>query len=228
MNLRVVALLHGVLLVELHHIVGQLVHIVRAGDKSGYALVIPESAVGRMARRQNGCTVLNSHAEHLGLEVGGLAQHVAYSGAEHVVGRHLSRLRCSAYALHRGVVAAVYHLVAVAEVVRCNAVSGRTGSSIDAGVSHTRYGRHIVEHLVVARESLVDETLHSALAELVVIVVEIVPTHLVDNDAYHQLRALHLCACHDGYAAQEYRKYQFLHNCCFSCILIVLFSSVAE
>ena len=100
MYLRVVALLHGVLLVELHHIVGQLVHIVRAGDKSSHALVIPESAVGRMARRQNGSTVLYSHAENLGLEVCSLAQHVAYSGAEHVVGRHLCRLRRSAYALH--------------------------------------------------------------------------------------------------------------------------------
>ena len=181
-----------------------------------------------MARRQNGCTVLYSHAENLGLEVCSLAQHVAYSGAEHVVGRHLCRLRCSAYALNRGVVAAVNHLVAVAEVVRGDAVSGWSGSSIYAGVSHTRYSRHVVEHLVVARESLVDEALHSALAELVVIVVEIVPTHLVDNDAYHQLRALYLCACHNGHAAQEYRKYQFLHNCCFSYIFIVLFCSVAE
>ena len=130
MTLRVVTLLQSVLLVELHYIVGQLVHIVRAGDKSCHALVIPESAVGRVARRQYGGTVLYSHAENLGLEVGSLAQHVAYSGAEHVVGRHLCRLRCGAYALHRGVVAAVHHLVAHAELVRGDTVSGRSGSCI--------------------------------------------------------------------------------------------------
>ena len=73
MRLRVVALLHAQLLVELNNIVGQLVHIVRAGDESSHRLVVPESTICSMACGQDGSAVLYGNTIHLGLEVGGSA-----------------------------------------------------------------------------------------------------------------------------------------------------------
>jgi hypothetical protein len=54
-------------------------------------------------------------------------------------------------------------------------------------------GRHrgkIVDKAIVAGVALIDKSAEAILSETVIIAREIVPTHLIDYDAYDQLRLL--------------------------------------
>ena len=114
------------------------------------------------------------------------------------------------------------HFLAIdVKVVASNAVQGGHRASIVAGVSDGGDGGQIVNHLVVAAEAFVHQTLEAALAKLVIILGEIVPTHLVNDDAYHQLGALHLCSCHQCDETEEHGKKMLFHL--FSCVLVSVF-----
>ena len=82
-------------------------------------------------------------------------------------------------------------------------MEGGHRACIIARVANGCDGGQIVDHLVVATEALVHETLEAALAELVVIIGEIVPTHLVKDYAHHKFRSLDLCVGYHGHAAEN-------------------------
>ena len=70
-------------------------------------------------------------------------------------------------------------------------------------MSHGGYGGHVVDHLVLARESLAEQTLQTAVTILVLIIIEIVPTHLVDDDSDYKTRTFHLCPCCKSHEAHK-------------------------
>ena len=64
----------------------------------------------------------------------------------------------------------------------------RNGACVDGCMSDCCYCRNVVEHYVFAVEAVIHQPLESVFPETVVIAVEIVPAHLVDNYAYNQFR----------------------------------------
>ena len=204
-RLRVVALLHAGRAVELLHPVGQSVHVVRTGDEASHRLVVPVGSVGSVSGRKDGSAVLQRDADNLRAEVGSAAQHIADGSAEHVLRRHAASLRVGAHALCVRVVGAVDTLAVEIEVVARDAVGSRHGAGVDGRVSYAGDGRHIVEHLVVAREAFSHEALHAAFAVLVVVIIHVVPTHLVDNKTDNEFRTSHLCRGSERHDAHKER-----------------------
>ena len=212
MHLRVVAFLHSCLAVELVHPVGELVHIVRAGDKACRRLVVPVGGIGCMSGGEDGCAVLQRHAYHSGLEVCRCTQHVADGCSHHVSRRHAAGFRAGAHTCDGGVVGAIDAFAVEVEVVSRDTAGGRHCAGVDAGVSHAGDGGHIVEHLVVAREAFSHQTLHASFTILVVIIIHVVPTHLVDYKTHDEFRTRHLCRRHHGKAAHENGKNDSFHS----------------
>ena len=106
------------------------------------------------------------------------------------------------------------HLLAIdIKVVASNAVQGGHRASIVAAVSDGGNGGQIVNHLVVAAEAFVHQTLEAALAKLVIIIGEIVPTHLVDDDGR--------CTC--APATNAMKQKSTVRKCFFICSLVFVF-----
>ena len=74
-------------------------------------------------------------------------------------------------------------------------MQGRCRARIDARVANGSNCRHVVDHSVLEAEPLIDEFAESALAILVIIIIEVVPAHLVHHETYHKLRPLNLGHC---------------------------------
>ena len=202
-HLDVFARVPGVFLVELLDPLWQILHVVGGGDVVADAVIPPVGGVGSLSGREDGGTVLHGYADDLRPEVGGHFEHVADGGCRHLAGRHLSGTALTAHALHGVVGAAVGEASVHVEVVAGDAVEGRCGSGVDAGVSDTCHGGHVVDEGVVAVEAFVDESAQTSLFVFVVVDIEVVPPHLVDDESYDQFRPFHLRhGCH-GYHADD-------------------------
>ena len=157
--------------------------------------VPPVGSIGTMAGRQDSRTVLQGYTDDLGLVIGGNLQHVADTRGQVVARRHLSFLAVGTNALHRLVTAAIGALSVDIEIVAADAVQGRCRARIDARVTNGGHCRHVVDHGVLEAEPLIDEFTETALAILVIIIVEVVPTHLVHHETYHKLGPLNFGHC---------------------------------
>ena len=200
LHLLVFAGLRAVTLVELAHPLRQLLHVVGGGDEVAHAVVVPVGGIRRVAGGEDGGTVFHGDAEDARLEVVAQAQLVADGVAEHVAWRHLASPRVGAHAVD-GVVAAAVGPGAqrvVVEVVAADAVEGGRGASVDAGVADGGDRGHVVDHAVLVGIAFVDESLQTAFDEVLIIIVEVVPSHLVDHQAYDELRALYFLTCPGG------------------------------
>ena len=200
LHLLVFAGLGGIALVELAHPAGQLLHVVGGGDEMADAVVVPVGGIGCMAGGEDGGTVLHGNAEDARLEVVAQAQLVADGVAEHVAWRAESGTGVAAYALYVVVAAAVGPGAegVVVEVVAADAVEGWRGTGVDAGVADGGDGGHVVDHAVLAGVAFVDEAFQSAVDKVLIVIVEVVPTHLVDDKSDDELRALYFLTCPDG------------------------------
>ena len=146
-----------------------------------------------MTGGQDGGAVLVADADDLRREVGMQSQLVADGRREHVARRHpalLARRRVGGNGGYRRVVGAVRRAAVNEEVVAADAVEGGRRTGIDRCVAYGRNGGEVVDEAVVARESGINQTAESVVRELVIVTREVVPAHLVDHDANHQLRLL--------------------------------------
>ena len=193
---------------------GQFVHIVGAGDEAALGDVHPIGCVGATASRQDGSTVFIADANDLGTEVGVEAQLVADGRGQQQMGRRLAFLAVGAHGAHGGVLDATHRLAIDIERVAADAVIGWGSAGIDGAVANGGDGGHIVDEAVVHRIALGDQALQSAVIKLVVIAREVVPAHLVDHHANHQLGSLcKNCLGHRGetHGQSKNEKDVFLH-----------------
>ena len=85
-------------------------------------------------------------------------------------------------------------------------MESRRGTGIDRGVADGGDCGDVVNQTVVARIAVVYHPAETRFAELVVVAVEILPSHLIDNNAHDQLGTLverSLCESRDGSEAEE-------------------------
>ena len=80
------------LLVELVHPLRQLIHIESTGDELARFIIKPVSAIGVMARRENGCSVFQGYTNHLRAVVGSQTEFITDGGYPQVARRHLASL----------------------------------------------------------------------------------------------------------------------------------------
>ena len=107
------------------------------------------------------------------------------------MGRGLSGGGRTAHGFHLSVLYRRCPLSINDEVVAHNTMQGRNGASIDTGMSGCCDARYIIDHAVLTAEALVDEPTQSAVSgRLVVIIIEVVPTHLVDYDTDNEFRSV--------------------------------------
>ena len=120
---------HG--LVEAVDPLGQLVHIIGAGDEVSCRGVPPVGGIGSMACGQDGCAVLERNAKDLGLVVGGYLEHIADTCGKEVARRHLALSARRAHAMHGGVGHAVHLLAGNHKIVAGDAVEAWHRAGID-------------------------------------------------------------------------------------------------
>ena len=173
---------------------GELLHIVGAGDEAERLAVEPVGSIGLMARGEDGSAVFERDAYHLRLPRGGRLELVADGGHEEVARRALSVLRVAAYCLFGGVLTAVDIFAVFHEVVAGNAVDAGYGASEGRRVADGGDGGDVVDLAVLAGEALAEHPSESSLGVFVVEAIEVVPAHLVYSDAYDKFRT-RLC-CH--------------------------------
>ena len=77
-------------------------------------------------------------------------------------------------------------------------MEGGSGAGINAGVADAGDGGHVVDHAVLAGVAFVDEAFQSAIDKVLIVIVEVVPAHLVDDESDDELRALYFLTCPDG------------------------------
>ena len=82
-------------------------------------------------------------------------------------------------------------------------MDGRNGTGPDRRVADGCNRRDIRNLAVFYAESFAEHSLESAFAVAGVVAIEIIPSHLVDNDAYNELRALRLSLCNAAEAAEH-------------------------
>ena len=139
-----------------------------------------------MAGREDGGTVFIAHADDLRLEVGMQAQLVADGCGQHIARRHLALLLVvGTDDVDRRVVGAVDLTAVFEEVVAADAVERRRGAGIDGRVAYRRYRRDIVDQAVVAGKALTYQPPEAVVGKLVVVTRQVVPAHLVYDDAYY-------------------------------------------
>ena len=192
---------------------GQLFHIIRTGDEMAVVVVIPESTICSMSGRENGGTVFERNAIYLALEVGGHLQFIADGGGQEPVGRFHATLVVGAHALHLVVFAAINLLSVFHEIVGGNAMDGRHRTGENRGMSHAGDRWDVVDHGVLAAVALVEHSFETTLTIQVIVAVEIIPTHLVNNDAHYEFGAVQ-ASCHGLCAADECHDSQQCPSTC--------------
>ena len=154
-----------------------------------------------MACRQDGGTVLESDAHSTALEVGGELQLVGNSSGDEVARRLASGLLVAADAAF-AVILYAGHIPAVnQEVVACNAVEGGCRARVDSSMSGSGHRGHIVDDGVITPVAILEQGLEATLAPLIVI--EVVPPHLVHNQAHNQFGPLYLAARAQRHSSQH-------------------------
>ena len=186
------------LLVDVLHPLWQLLHVVGRRDEVPCTLIPPVGGVGSMSGRQDGGAVFQGDADDLAFEVGGDAQLVADARGQQVAWRHLSLFGVGAHGTDVVVVAAIDLLAVFDKVVAGNAGQRGHRTGVDAGVAYGGDGRHIVDQRVLVAVALVDQAAQTVSAELWVIIIEVVPTHLVYHQTDNEFWSLDVAACQHG------------------------------
>ena len=164
-----------------------------------------------MACGENCRTVFHRHTENTRLKVVRQPQLVADGVRQHIFRRHFAGFRVAADGLHIGVAAAIHLHPFFKETITADAVQRGRRARIDTRVTDARHRRNVVDHRVFARITLVDEALEATLDEILVIIIEVVPSHLIDNQSDHEFRTLNFLACpRSGRHEQQRQK-----NKCF-------------
>ena len=107
-----------------------------------------------MSCRQDSCPVLKRHSYDPCIGVCEF-QLVANGGGKHIAWRHLTFLGVGPHGNYRMVVGAINLLSAYVKIVSCNAVNGRSGAGIDAGMTYGGHCWNIAQVCVVEAEPLV-------------------------------------------------------------------------
>ena len=141
----------------------------------------PVGSVSTVASRQNGRTVLERNTDDLAPEIGGQLQLVANRRGLKTMGRHLALLGVAANTFHRTVLATIDTGTVFKPCIGGYACEGGNGSAPDTTVTDGRHRRYIVDHRVLIAISLINETAKATLAKIIIIIVEIVPSHLVHH-----------------------------------------------
>jgi len=176
-----------------------------------------------MAGREDGSAVFDSYANHLAAVVGGEAKFIADGGCPHVARRLVSGLSIRTDRLHGIILRAVSYLAILHEVVAGDAVDGRNGTCIDRGVTDGGDRRNVRDATVLATESFVQESLETTLAVASLIAIEIIPTHLVNNQSHDQLWTLRLGLCNAAEAAEHEDKLKNLLHSLFIVLMMFQF-----
>ena len=82
-------------------------------------------------------------------------------------------------------------------------------------------GGHIVDHGVLAAETFAQQALEAAFAKLVIIIIEVIPSHLVDHEANDELGPLYLGESRGAGKDHHQERNQSFHCNLFYCLLIV-------
>lgn len=143
-----------------------------------------------MACREDRGAVLERHAHHLGSAIGSYSHLVANGGCPEVSGRHEACIAGRTDGLNGLVVSTIDFLSVFHKVVAGNAVYGGHAAGIDAGVADGGDGWDVGQGGILASVALAEHSPESALGVAFLIAVEIVPPHLVDDDAHHELGTL--------------------------------------
>ena len=145
----------AVALVEALDPLGQLLHVVAAGDEVPRSIVQPVGPVGRVACGQDGGAVLDGYAYGLAAEVGGDAQLVGDGRREEVAGRHLPALAVGrADGGHATILRAVDRGVVLDEVIARDAVDGRYAARMYGAMPDGGDAGQVVDAGVLAVEAL--------------------------------------------------------------------------
>ena len=71
----------------------------------------------------------------------------------------------------------------------------RYGACKDRGVPNSSYRGNVVDHRVLAGKAVIQQPFESSVPVFTIEAVEVIPSHLVDNDANHQFGSFELCWC---------------------------------
>ena len=174
-----------------------------------------------MTGREDGCSVFQGNTNHLRAVVGSQTEFIADGCYPQIARRHLASLAVRTYRVDGIVCSTIHNLSILHEVVACNSVDGRNGTGPDRRVADGCNRRDIRNLAVFYAESFAEHSLESAFAVAGVVAIEIIPSHLVDNDAYNELRALRLSLCNAAEAAEHEDEFDnlihsqnvfFIHN----------------
>ena len=168
--------------VELLHPLGQVLHIVGAGDEVTRLVIQPVSTVSRVACGEDGGAILDSYTDGLRAEVRSDAQLIGDGRSEEVAGRHLPADAVGyTYRAYRRVLRAVDGVAILEEVIPCDTVDRGDTTRVDGAVADSGIGGDVVDAGILAVEALREEALEATLDEASLIAVEVVPRHLVDH-----------------------------------------------
>ena len=175
-----------------------------------------------MTGREDGSSVFQGHAHHLRAVVGSQTEFIADGSYPQIARRHLARLAVRAHRVYGIISSTVHNLSILHEVISGDSVDRRNGTGPDRRVSDGCNRRDIRNLAVFHAESFAEHSLESAFAVAGVVAIEVIPSHLVDNDAYNELRALRLSLCDAAEAAEHEDEFKNLIH--FSiCYLIHLY-----
>lgn len=138
-----------------------------------------------MASRKDGGTVFQGYAYDFGLKVCCKHELVGDRRGKQVAWGHIAG-RCGASdGLSRGVADAIDVFAGglVDPVIAGDAVNGRDGAREDGAVADGGERREVADVGIFAGEAIVEEAFEAACSIAVVITIEVVPAHLVDDDA---------------------------------------------
>ena len=174
-----------------------------------------------MACWQNGCAVFQRHAYGLGTEIRCHAQFVGHRCHQHIAWRLQSCLGCCAWftflvvcshRLHTVILRAIGFLAIKEEGIAHDSCDGWHRPRVNRSMSHCRDTRQIIDKRAIAVPPFPHHAAETTIAVAVGIASEIVPSHLVNNQPHHQLRAVQLTnvlhrslcpthTCHQGKCA---------------------------
>ena len=168
--------------VELLHPLGQVLHVVGAGDEVARLVVQPVGTVSRVTCGEDGGAVLDSDTDSLRAEVRSDTQLVGDGRREEVAGRHLpaDAVRYP-YRAYRRVLRAVDGVAILEEVIPCDTVDRGDTTRVDGAVPDSGIGGDVIDAGILAVEALREEALEATLDEASLIAIEVVPRHLVDH-----------------------------------------------
>ena len=74
-------------------------------------------------------------------------------------------------------------------VIACDAIDGRDGSRKDSGMTDCRIGGQVADKSVFTGKAFIQQSPEASGLVAVVITVEVIPAHLVNDDAYDEFGA---------------------------------------